>query len=361
MNFSDLDRFRGATVVRSLIAQACARIEGLTREAAPEIAARRWGATSLAAQYTRGAVAGGGTISGEWGADAGQMRTEQAEFVALIDSATAFFRIPGLRVLPRAPFVAQIGPAAVAAWKGEAAALKVSSLAFERDTLPALTLGVLAVMSNELLQEQTPEAEREIQRHFIDAIALAIDAQAFDVAESGTAGVAPGSIAEAGASVASVADFAQDFNTAAQEFGGNLARACVVMHPRLAAQVALTYAAKGIVDGGPAGGSIMGMPLLTSQAIEIDSAGASNWLLIDGSAIAVRDDGAEAAVSRVGAIEVDDAPAMTALAPTGPSGAVVSMFQTENSAVRVTRRVNWKLCRADASVCVVGASYGLGS
>lgn len=81
-------------------------------------------------------------------------------------------------------------------------------------------------------------------------------------------------------------------------------------------------------------GTIMGVPLLTSKAAH------ANLILIDAASLAVSDDGVVLDASDASAIDMNDT-------PSSPAN-LVSMFQSNLRALRITRFINWQLGHADA-------------
>lgn len=356
MHRTDFDDDAGLTAVRVVIAEAAARVAGLTADGAIDIACRRWGPTSRPAQalIQKGAVSGGGTLTGEWGAE---LLFENNEVIRATNAMTALFSLP-LRYVPaRVPFVRQTA-AATAAWRGEGAALRVSSAAFDRSSLAPLTVGTVVVMSNELIDNTSPAAEAEIRRNLFVAAADAIETAAWDSTSTGSAGVQPQSLTNAGLTFSSSNDFNSDWQEAAALYTGDWRTARIVMSPTLAGQLALAYGDRGIgADAGPLGGRVLGIPMLTSAGFAADSSGVSDWALIDATQVAVVDQGIELKVSRQSTLELDDDPAQESLGPTAATGARVSMFVTENSAIAVLRKLNWELQSAGACVTCTSASY----
>ena len=356
MRLEQIDE-RGQTAVDMVVCEAQAKIAGLNIQHGAEIASKRFGPTSRPAQalMQKAAVAGGGTISGEWGYE---LMLENAEVIEATNALTAFFSLP-LRFVPaRVPFVRQTS-LAVADWRGETMALKVSSGAFDRSSLEPLTVGCVVVLSNALITSTSPAARAEIRRNLFSAIADAIETCAWDSAETGSAGVQPQSLTNAGLTFSSANDFNVDFQEAAALFRGDWRTARIVTSPTLGGQLSLAYGDRGIgADAGPLGGRVLGIPLLTSAGFASDSSGVSDWCLIDGAQVAVVDQGIELKVSTATMLELDDAPAHGTAGPTGPgSNKVVSMFQTENTAIAVLRKLNWELQSAGACVTCTSASY----
>lgn len=322
-------------------------------------AARRWGGDSRPALIVRSAVEGAGTTGGQWGEQlTGLSREAGAAFLDEVRRQTAFDKI-GARMLPPNTPAAATTTRPVATWAGEGKAIRVSKGAFARDTIRPASCGILTVWSRELLESAGTLAEQAIAAALIDALALGVDAAAFDPANDGTAG-APASLTYGAPAAASTGDLDADIDWLLANFAGSLDRSVWVMPPRTAAGIGLAYARGLGANLGPRGGELLGMPALTSEGIEHDSGGGL-LILIDGGSVSAADEGVEIERSEHAAIEMDDSPAMDGLAPTGPTGAIVSLFQADLLGLRAIRHVGWKLARPDAVSVITGARYTTGS
>ncbi len=60
-------------------------------------------------------------------------------------------------------------------------------------------------------------------------------------------------------------------------------------------------------------------------------------------------------------LEMDDAPTADSIAPTGATANMVSLFQVEATAMRITQAITWKPARPNSVVQIAGVDYTLGS
>jgi len=82
------------------------------------------------------------------------------------------------------------------------------------------------------------------------------------------------------------------------------------------------------------GGTLAGCPCLASDAL------GDQLVALDGSRMLISDPGeVDAVVSNQASIEMADNPTNNSATPTGTTS--VSMFQTDSSAIKVTRRISW--------------------
>lgn len=356
--------FKGAAFTRSAIALAAT--VGETPHAAAAYAAERWGPSSevATALARKSAVSGAGTQSGAWGAELVGADNAATEFVELVRPMTIIGKLKGLRRVPAlAPVVVQSG-GAVAYWVGPGAPRPLSPMAFNREVLQPRTVAAISVFSNELLRDATIPAETSIRDDLVAACASAIDATFIDPANTGS-DTMPVSITHGATSVASSGnDLAIDIDAALAAFEGSLTTAAWICHPRLAVAIALH--ASSTTSGGPGGlacdvgalgGTLVGLPLITSEAVPFSLDDGADLVLVDARNIAIADEGAATAMSRVGTIEMSSAPTGNTVTPTAMTS-MVSLFQTESAALLVNRQVNWKVGSAGAVVVVTGCQYG---
>jgi hypothetical protein len=86
------------------------------------------------------------------------------------------------------------------------------------------------------------------------------------------------------------------------------------------------------------GGWFRGYPAIVSNAVTPGQA-----ILFDASRVAAAWTGGEVDFAQHATVEADDAPAQNAATPTGPSGAIVSLFQTNTVAIRTTMLADWHI------------------
>jgi hypothetical protein len=345
---------RGLHVTRAAIAFALAGGSA----AAEEFALRRWGAESGARFVVRAAVGAGGS-GGSWGSELPETEGAAAEFVEYVRGLTAFDQLPGLRRVAKGVPVVTETSASVATWRKQGMAAAVTSAAFDRTALWPLSLSALAVFSSDTLRDQSLETELGIQRTMAEAIAAANDAAAFDPTNAGTSNKMPAALSYGAPSFASIGDVQADVENALSEFGGALRTSVWIANPKTLAVIGFAAGGKGAAcDVGALGGRIAGLPALPCEQLEADSNGIGPIVLIDGASVIVCDEGIELRPSTISTIEMDTEPAQDALAPAAPTGAVISLFQSDSAALMSTRRIAWRLARANACVVIESAGYG---
>lgn len=355
------EKFKGQNFTRMIIAKAIGAMEGVSPVA---VAQKRWGKTApTVVQLMKAAMEGGSGISGEWGADLVAADTRYTgDFIEYLKSKTVYDKLP-LREVPANVQIKGQDGTATGYWVGETTAIPVSEQAFSATNLTALKVGAIAVVSNELLRDSTPAAEALVRDALADASGQRVDAT-FVSADAAASGVSPAGIlvgttshsasgTDADALRADIKTLYSGFITAKNASG-----LYIVMNPALAKSIQMLYNALGnpeFPDITQNGGTLLGDPVVTGDNVESD-----DMILLKPSDIyKIGDLGIQVSISREATIEMDSAPAMESKTPTTASGAIVGMFQTENTAIKVVRPINFQIRRTATSVCdyITDAAY----
>jgi HK97 family phage major capsid protein len=344
---------RGQSFVRTCIALAASG--GRVDEAAA-YASKRWGHTSSPAFILKSAVSGGSSANLDW---SGLVDGEGAvtEFLEFVRPMSIIGKLEGLRRVPANTPYCATSTGATAYWTSEGKATPVSPLAFARDTMAPLKIACLVVLSRELIENSRPEAESLIRRDLARAITELSDRSFIDPTSSGTPGQMPASVTSGVTPSVSAGVLEDDLAQAVDAFGGDFESAAWCLHPRLAVQIALKAAGRGIgADLGPKGGLLLGLPAITSKSCQFDSTGGLITLL-DAGGVVFLDEGAELKISTDADVAMDTEPSGDILAPAAETTAVVSLFTSDSVGLILTRRTNWALARENAVVCVSGCDY----
>ncbi len=340
---------KGMTFVRMMIAKALAE-PGVP----PEVfAAHRWGPRSAPANILSKALVAGGsssTLPELVGLD-----QVAAEFLSAVAQRAVIGRMPYLRRVPENRPYVDVANSSTSYWTGEGRGAPISTLALGRDSLTAFDLITLLVFTNEILNDATPEGENQIRIDMIKACAKQADLSFIGHPNSGVSGVEPASITADAPTVTATGNLKYDLAALVETFAGDLETASFVMHPRTAVEIALSGATGLGSDIGARGGTLLGLPALTSAACEFDSSGGT-IALADGAGVALVDVGIDVSKSNATSIEMSDVPTADTSSPTGAS-MLISMFQAELTAMKVVRHVNWKVARPGAVCCLVDCDY----
>ena len=357
------DKFPGQSYTRMVIAKALAHMQGIGGQTPAEIAAARWGKSNpTLVQVIKAGVAGGGSGSGEWGAELVSADNRYTgDFIEYLYARTLFDRLPFRQVPANVTIKGQDG-AATGYWVGESKAIPVTTADFSSVSLTPLKVGALAVVSNELLRDSSPGAEMLVRDALVQASAQRVDATVFSTSAA-SAGVSPAGLLNGvaghnthGSTVDGViADFKQ--LTAIFQSYKNATDLVVVTTPDLAVSLGLMLTALGqpqFPGMTQNGGTLFGRTVYTG-----DNVPAFAFIMMKPSDIwRIGDSGVTVSISNVATIEQDGAPQGASDTPTAASATLMSMFQTESTAIKVVRSINFAKRRSHAVQYIDNADYG---
>lgn len=359
------DSFKGQSYTRMLVAKALSYMamkEG-NIVSPVDIARHRWGKSHpKLVEVIRTAVAGGGTGSGEWGAELVESQTRfNGDFVDYLYSMTVFDRLP-LRPMPARVHIKGQDGAATGYWVGESKAIPVSKADFSDVELTPLKVAAMAVCSKELITDSSPSAEMWIRDSIAQASAQRVDTT-FLSTSAASNGVSPAGILN-GLSAASpsgtdAAAVRADLMTLYTGFlsAKNASGLVQVMTPSMAKALSLLVNSLGQTEFpnlNSNGGTLLGDQVYTG-----DNVTGGHWILLKPSDIwKIGDTGLEVSMSDQATIEQNDAPAGAGDTPTAASATLMSLWQTEQVGFKVVRRINYKLRRSGAVAYLDNAEYG---
>lgn len=361
------DKFKGQSYTRILLAKALAHLESkeIGHTVLPSaIAEARWGKThkKLVSVMKANEVAGGGTGSGEWGAELVQVNTMYSgDFIEYLYSKTVFDRLPLREVPARATIKGQDG-AATGFWVGESKAIKVTTGDFSNVNTTPYKVGAITQFSKELLEDSDPSVELMMRDALEEALRQRIDGT-FLSTSNVSAGVSPAGILynlSIGASNGPDGQSARtDYRTLIANFitAKNVSGLYWVTTPTLAVGLGSMVNALGqpefpgiTVEGG----TYQGYPMITG-----DNVGSGDIILMKPSDIwKIGDMGVRFSVSDVAMIESSSNPSGAADTPTAADQALTSMFQTDSVAIKAVRRISFGLRRSTAVAYIGDAAYG---
>ena len=161
---------KGLDFVRAGIAKAVSDIGNEGR-----YAENRWGDNSRAARVTKALVAGVNTIGGA----GDQMVSDEgaaAEFFDLVRAKSIIGRLP-LRRIPFYTRTLSMDEGPRVAWRDEGAAYTTSPLKLTNQTgLSPFEVGAMIVVTREMLQDDSVEAETIIRDQLVKALAVKLTA-----------------------------------------------------------------------------------------------------------------------------------------------------------------------------------------
>jgi hypothetical protein len=268
-----------------------------------------------------------------------------AEFFDLVRARSIIGRLPVRRV-PFRTRTLTLDEGARVEWRDEGAAYRTSPLKVTSQTgLDRFDVGAFIVVSKEVLEDQSVDAEVIVRNDLVKALASAIDEAFINPANSGSAGVKPAAITS-GASADSPAEGLFEWG---DTFTGDPANAWIIAHPFTAAR--LNSAARPNI--GADGGTWAGFKVLTSTAHPEGS-----FTFVDPDQVAVAMGNPEVRVSDETSVEMVDSSSMTS-GPSVSASNLVSMFQVNCAAIAASLNANWRVVRPEAVQVFDVQAYGL--
>ncbi len=357
------EAFEGQFFTRRAIARALAHIDP-DRRSPGQIAEMRWGKTHpQLVEVIKAGVAGGGTGSGEWGAELVQADARYTgDFIEFLYSKTVYDKL-GLFTVPAHVTIKGQDGAATGNWVGESKSIPVSAQDYSTVSLTPLKVAAISVVSKEILKHSTPSAEMLVRNSLVEACAQRVDTT-FVSTTAASAGVSPAGILNGLTSLGSngytEAQMRQDINELYAPFIAakyDTSGFVLVMHPSLAKSISLMVNALGQTSFptiNAEGGTLFGDRVVTGHNVT-----SSHIILLDPRNIwRIGDDGIEVSVSDQATVEQDSAPAGASDTPTAASATIMSMFGTDSVAFKVVRPINYQKRRTTAVAYIADAGYG---
>lgn len=323
----------------------------------------------------KAAVAAGTTTSPTWAGNLVDYQNLSSEFIDFLrprtivgqfgSSTVGGIPVPSLR---RVPFNVRIPGktgSGTAQWVGEGYRKPVTASSYEPVTMKWAKIAAISVITDELDRFSDPSvqllvrddlAEAVIERMDVDFIdpAKAVGTGASESPASITNGVTP--IPSSGTDAAAIradinALWAVADNTNMP--GGSAVYITDAKTARALASLQNPLGQPEFASMTPTGGSINGTPVIVSNYVPSDSNG-SLFILAFASEIYLADDGlVNIDVSREATIFLDDAAATA----TPTAAQLVSMFQTNQMAIRAERYVRWQKRRPQAVAYLSGVNW----
>lgn len=246
------------------------------------------------------------------------------------------------RVVPRMPILSGV-TGATAAWRAEGAAIRITHGTFERTMLELLSVAGITVVTDEVARSDDPRALVALTRDLSKAVVFATDGAFLDFQSAGTPGIEPPGIAYGGLEIQRDATLTDDLNQLLEAVGGlDWSGIALITSPRCALYLAQALNVEGL---GLNGGSLWGIPVIVSAAspTETDTSGTREVITaINMDELLVTEgDGVEVETTNEANLKMDTAPGMNGTTPTETN--TVSLFQSNLTAVRCIRAVNWRM------------------
>jgi hypothetical protein len=357
------EKFQGQNYVRAVIARALAHMDGIGGRTPAQIAQERWGKTNpTLVQVIKSGVAGGGSDSGEWGAELVQADARYTgDFIDYLYGMTLFDKLP-LRAVPANVTIKGQDGAAAGFWVGQSKGIPVTTADYSTVSLTPLKVGAIAVMSKELVRDSSPAAEALVRDALVQASAQKVDSTFFSTSAV-SSGVSPAGILNGvgghnshGSTIDGVIADVRQLYAIFQSFK-NASGLAFVTDPSTAKALSLMqnalgqFAFPGITQNG---GTLLGDTVYTG-----DNVTAGHFILMKPSDIyRIGDSGVSVSVTDVATIEQDTAPQGASDTPVAASATLSSLWQTESIGIKVVRSVNFAKRRSHAVQYIDNTTYG---
>jgi hypothetical protein len=192
-------------------------------------------------------------------------------------------------------------------------------------------------ITNEVVRFESPGVDRVLRDQLARGVAKYMDEQEFDPSVAAVADTNPASLTNGISAPAPSRDPAADIGSLISAFvagGGHLENSSFVLSTQNAIALRLTgHDAFRILARN--GGEIAGVPAVASDSV------GDRVVLLDLDRIAVADDGRmDVSVGPGSALEMSDAPTQSGL--TGTGSAMVSLWGSNLTALKIIRYVNWQ-------------------
>jgi len=280
-------------------------------------------------------------------------------------------------------------------WVGEGGVFPVKAMALASKSMSRYKLGVISAMTNEILEQSTPNIEGIVRSAILEDTALAVDGALLD-GGAGTAGVRPASIfngagTSAGQASGSAADIITDIRTMLAAMSAiNGAQPVMIMNSnRLLGLSTVTTAAGGFMFRDEiASGRLLGIPVIASTTVNPATVGvvdAGSFIgANDAPAFAISDqatltmanangtaptqagDATDHTGGDIGTPEevpVDGGIVVTGSGTAAPTGTATanysaqSMFQQYQTAIRMVLPASWGMTRNGAAYYLTGINW----
>lgn len=327
---------RGRQFVRSIILNS---LTGGDSEHSKAIANGRWGDEAIRIKASVSALTTGdiGTVPAR-------------EFLALVSAGSITGKLSGMREVDFGVRTINMTSGAAAYWTAQNNPKPLSKPALQGSVLYSSKVIALIAVTDESIRIASEATEQLLQNDLTRAVSEVLDWAFIDPGNGGIPNAMPAAITSGVTPIAATSNPADDITALIESFTGDLASAHFVTDPATAVRLALSRDGAGsfqFQDVTARGGSLVGIPLITSRSSPTDSNG-GNLALVDASGIAFAMDGVRFEKSNAATLMMSDSPSSPA--------EMVSLFQTNTTAFLAEIFCNWSI-RAGAVQVLTGAHW----
>lgn len=339
----------------------CMAVARGSRSDAMELAKSYYHDDAKLQHVIKAAVPAASTGNGSWAGNLHEYQEYAEDFIDYLRPRTIIGQfgkdgIPSLNEVPfniKVPMETAIGSSG---WVGEGKGAPVTKFGYGYASLPWAKVISLTVMSSEMMSFSSPSVDRLVRNSLAASVIERLDTDFIDPTKAEVNATSPGSITHGITAIPSTGDPTKDGKAALKALvESNLqpTGAVWIMSSTNALELSTRTNALGqkeFPDMTLLGGKFMGLPAIVSQYA------GSLLVLLDAPNIYIADDNQITIdASREASVEMSDAP--TQSSTTGTGAQMVSMYQTDSTALRAMRWVYWKRRREVAVAYVTGANY----
>lgn len=297
------------------------------------MAVYKYGQHSVPAKIVKSIIVGTSDAGGD-------VKTAVRSFISLVQGKSLIGKIASVRSFAKIPSRTRVlvqDECPIATWVGEGVAVAPAHTSFNFVQLNPLKAGTEIILTNELLSMNDADFESQLSRDLIKPIANLEGVTFIDPINAGLVDVSPASIT---AGVDPIPSSGVDANSIRQDianlfagYTGSVENAVLCMNPLTALHLCLMQASLGEHGLTINGGTLFGVPVVTSDALTIDSNGAM-VVLLDPSRIAMVDNGVILSASKESTVSVIGEDEEVQL---------ISLWQENLYALQAIRLINWEV------------------
>jgi HK97 family phage major capsid protein len=318
----------------------------------------------------KAAVEAGTTLDPTWAAPLVDYQNFAGDFVEFLRPQTIIGQfgagnVPGLNLIPFNVRIAGQTSGGSAYWVGEGAPKPLTRADFTATELRWAKVAAISVLTNELIRFSSPSAERLVRDTLAAAVIERIDQDFIDPAKALVPNVSPASITNGAVAIPATGTDADGIRCDLQALWApfiaarNPPRTAVyIMDSTTALALSLMRNPIGQAEFpglGMNGGLLNGVPVIVSDYVPSDSGG-STVVLVNARDVWLADDG-QVTIDASGeaSLQMDDEPTNDSSVPTATT--LVSMFQTDSTAFRAERFINWARRRDSGVAYLTGVNW----
>ncbi len=301
-------------------------------------------------EVLKAASEAGGLNDVDFGSHVAPYRQAVDAFIESLRDASIFDQIlPNMRRLPLHTRIVSATYAITGSQVGEGLAKPISQMTIGGSELELMKAATIIVLSKEIFVNSTSGAQALLSTELRNGVVSATNAIFIEKILNGVTPInsAGSSVANILADVENLFDAVQFKSLSALYFVTNSATAT-----KLASKPATNGDGFAFPTVSPMGGTLAGIPLLVTDALEPDSDG-SRLLLLDAQGIAGNSDTITLDVSEETLLELDSAPDN----PTNSGTVMTSLFQNGLRALKAERYLGAEVIRQNAVAYVEGVNY----